>query len=93
MGRACVEVPDHPNQPDALLKALASARVHGRESPRRVHLISTWAKIRKRLPGALDVESWKESSSGSRPLAGRETGSDEPAEARPHESRNRRNSP
>lgn len=66
VGRAWVDVPDHPNRPDALLDALASARVHGRESPRRVHLISTWAKVRKRLPGARTLESWKESSSGAR---------------------------
>ncbi|MFW6199014.1 MAG: PHP-associated domain-containing protein [Gemmatimonadota bacterium] len=63
VGRAFVDVPDHPNEPQALLEALGSARIHGRESPRWVHLHSTWAKARKRLPGAASLESWKEESS------------------------------
>ncbi len=52
LGSAFVELPEHPNRPDALLKALASATVGGRESSRLVHLASTWAKLRHRLPGA-----------------------------------------
>lgn len=53
VGRAWVEVPDHPNEPGALLDALADARrVEGREASRLVHLASTWAKVRKALPGA-----------------------------------------
>ena len=42
----------HPNRPEALLSALQSATVGGRESSRLVHLASTWAKVRKKLPGA-----------------------------------------
>lgn len=50
VGRAFVTVPDHANRPEALLSALAEARIHGRTSSHLVHLASTWAKIRKRLP-------------------------------------------
>ncbi len=46
---AGVDVPLHANRPDALLTALADARVWGRTSPWAVHLASTWAKIRKRV--------------------------------------------
>ena len=59
VGRAFAVVPDHPNEPGALLEALRSARIEGSESPRRVHLWSTWAKIRKRLPGAPSLDTWK----------------------------------
>lgn len=59
VGRASVTVPEHPSEPGALLEALSSARVDGTESPRRVHLYSTWAKIRKRLPGAPTLDTWK----------------------------------
>jgi len=53
LGNALVEVPPHPNRADALLRALAVAgRVGGVAAPRLVHLASTWAKVRKRLPGA-----------------------------------------
>ena len=45
VGRACVELPDHPNRPDAFLEALASARVSGVTSPHAVHLVSTFAKF------------------------------------------------
>lgn len=45
-----VEVPVHDNQPDGLLRALRSSRVRGRTAPWAVHLASTWAKVRKRLP-------------------------------------------
>lgn len=51
VGRAWVEVPRHPNQSAALRRALRRARVHGVESSRLVHLASTWAKLRKKLPG------------------------------------------
>lgn len=50
-----VEAPPHPNEPRALLEALGGASVHGRSAPRTVHLASTWAKVRKRLPGAPSV--------------------------------------
>jgi predicted metal-dependent phosphoesterase TrpH len=49
---AWVEVPWHPNEPGALLRALACGRVHGESASRAVHLASTWAKLRKRLPGS-----------------------------------------
>lgn len=52
VGGARVEVPPHPNRPDALLAALADGRVSGRTASHLVHLASTWAKVRKRLPGA-----------------------------------------
>jgi dephospho-CoA kinase len=48
---AWVEVPDHPNTPAGLRSALARGRVHGRTSSNLVHLASTWAKVRKKLPG------------------------------------------
>lgn len=52
LGNAFVDLPEHPNQPEALLRALAAAETGGREAPRVVHLASTWAKVRKWLPGA-----------------------------------------
>ena len=52
LGNAFVEVAWHPNRPDSLRGALASASAGGREASRMVHLASTWAKLRKRLPGA-----------------------------------------
>jgi hypothetical protein len=53
VGRAWIQVPPHANEPEALRRALASVQeIRGRESPRWVHLASTWAKLRTRLPGA-----------------------------------------
>jgi len=52
LGGARLVVPAHPNRPDALLRALGDARISGRTSSNLVHLASTWAKVRKRLPGA-----------------------------------------
>ena len=49
VGRAHVELPSHPNRPDAFLKALASARVSGVASPHAVHLVSTFAKFARRM--------------------------------------------
>lgn len=50
---AWVEVPWHPNEPGAFLDALGSLRgIVGREASRLVHLASTWAKVRRKLPGA-----------------------------------------
>ncbi len=49
---AWVEVDQHPNEPAALLAALEHAQVRGVTTPWVVHLASTWAKVRKRLPGA-----------------------------------------
>ena len=51
VGGAFVEVPPHPNRPGAFLEALSHARVVGTSSSHLVHLASTWAKLRKRLPG------------------------------------------
>jgi predicted metal-dependent phosphoesterase TrpH len=59
VGRTWVETPRHPNRPDALLEALASARVSGRASSVLVHLASTWARMRKRLPGAPSLDTWR----------------------------------
>lgn len=50
IGNAFVALPAHPNRPDALRAALAQGRTGGRESSRLVHLASTWAKVRKKLP-------------------------------------------
>ena len=47
---AWVEVPDHPNEPKAFLGALTRARVQGTTAATSVHIASTWAKLRKRLP-------------------------------------------
>lgn len=52
LGGAWLEVPRHANEPAALLEALASARTGGKTSSNLVHLASTWAKVRKKLPGA-----------------------------------------
>ncbi len=51
LGRARVSVPPHPNTPDGLRRALARGVVSGTTAPHAVHLASTWAKVRKRLPG------------------------------------------
>jgi predicted metal-dependent phosphoesterase TrpH len=50
LGGAWVELPSHPNEPQALLDALAEGRIWGETGPIWVHLASTWAKIRKVLP-------------------------------------------
>lgn len=55
VGGAWVEVPEHPNEPEALLEALERGTVRGETAPWHVHLASTWAKVRKRLPGAPSV--------------------------------------
>jgi predicted metal-dependent phosphoesterase TrpH len=52
VGGAFVEVPYHPNEPAAFLRALEHGRVRGETAPRAVHLASTWAKVRKRLPSS-----------------------------------------
>ncbi len=51
VGRCQVDVPWHPNEPAALLGALRNGEIHGRSAPHVVHVASTWAKLRKRLPG------------------------------------------
>lgn len=50
IGNAWVEVPAHPNTASGLRRALAQANAGGREASRLVHLASTWAKLRKKLP-------------------------------------------
>ncbi len=50
-GRAHVEMPPFDDTRASFLAALRAGTVHGTESPRRVHLASTWAKLRRRLPG------------------------------------------
>lgn len=52
VGRSWVELPLHPNRPAALMEALTHGRVHGATARRWVHLASTWAKVRHKLPGA-----------------------------------------
>jgi len=52
LGGAFVELPSHPNTANGLRSALSTARVGGRTASHLVHLGSTWAKVRKRLPGA-----------------------------------------
>jgi dephospho-CoA kinase len=52
LGGASVTAPRHANKPEALLRALRSGRVEGRTASHLVHLASTWAKLRKRLPGS-----------------------------------------
>jgi len=53
VGGARVVVPVHANRAEALLRALAGGEPSGTTSSNLVHLASTWAKLRKRLPGAL----------------------------------------
>lgn len=50
VGRCFVDLPEHPNNPRSLLQVLGDGRIHGREASRFVHVASTWAKLRKRLP-------------------------------------------
>ena len=52
IGNAFVDLGAHPNRADALLEALAGPCTWGGSAASRlVHLASTWAKVRKRLPG------------------------------------------
>lgn len=53
IGATYVELPQFDDEADSFLRALRTGRVHGTTAPRRVHLASTWAKVRKRLPGGL----------------------------------------
>ncbi len=52
LGGAWIEMPDHPNTAEGLRAALRSATTGGTTAPHWVHLASTWAKVRKKLPGA-----------------------------------------
>lgn len=54
IGRGYVEVPPFENDRDSFLAALAAGTVVGRTySSPAVSLFSTWAKVRKRLPGGV----------------------------------------
>jgi predicted metal-dependent phosphoesterase TrpH len=53
IGRAWVELPAFENEPTALLAALRHGTLHGTLSSHAVHLASTWAKLRRRLPGGV----------------------------------------
>jgi len=50
VGSCFVDVPQHLNRPAELLRALEHAVVHGQTSHPIVHVASTWAKVRKKLP-------------------------------------------
>jgi len=52
IGNAWVEVPHHPNEPQALLEALDQARIQGRRARPDVFLASNLAKVWKKLSGA-----------------------------------------
>ena len=52
LGGGWVELPDHPNTAGGLRAALRSAVTGGTTAPHWVHLASTWAKVRKKLPAA-----------------------------------------
>jgi predicted metal-dependent phosphoesterase TrpH len=52
LGNAFVRVPRHENTAEGLRAALADSTIGGVEAPRRVHLASTWAKVRKKLPAS-----------------------------------------
>ncbi len=51
VGRTFVEVPPFEDTPAGLLAALGEGHLRGFSSSRAVHLLSTWAKVRKGLPG------------------------------------------
>jgi predicted metal-dependent phosphoesterase TrpH len=51
VGRAYVELPDFPDTATGFLNALRQGSIHGTSSSRAVHLASTYAKLRKKLPG------------------------------------------
>lgn len=51
LGNAFVEVAPHANRADAFLEALRGAKTGGSTASQVVHLASTWAKVRKALPG------------------------------------------
>lgn len=50
VGGSYVELPIHPSEPHALRQALRHGRPAGRTVSNLVHLASTWAKVRKKLP-------------------------------------------
>ena len=64
VGRSTITVESHPNEPEALVDALAGGVVNGRMSSRLVHLGSTWAKFRKKLAGGPWTEPEVEDEKG-----------------------------
>lgn len=64
VGRAYADVPPFEMDPASFLEALRDSRIHGRFSSWAVHAASTWAKLRKRLPGAPRGELRSEEGSG-----------------------------
>ncbi len=50
VGRTYIEVPAFDDTPAAFLAALRDGHIHGFSSSPAVHLLSTWAKVRKLLP-------------------------------------------
>jgi predicted metal-dependent phosphoesterase TrpH len=52
IARGVVELPDFAHDRESLLAALRAGRIVRREVSRAASLWSTWAKLRKRLPGA-----------------------------------------
>ena len=53
VGRAYVEMPPFDDTSASFLAALRTGTVHGIASPRSVHIASTWAKLRRKLPGGV----------------------------------------
>jgi hypothetical protein len=51
VGRTYVELPPFDDEAASFLAALRAGTLHGVEAPRAVHVASTWAKLRKKLPG------------------------------------------
>lgn len=49
VGRAYVELPRFGDDPRSFRQALGAATIHGQESPRTVHLASTYAKVHKMI--------------------------------------------
>lgn len=47
VGRSWVELPDHPNEAQALLARLRQGTIHGEKAPGYVRIASNWAKVRK----------------------------------------------
>ncbi len=57
IGRARLQLPRHDNDAESLRRALTRGSWTGKLSSNLVHLASTWAKIRKQLPGAPAFEA------------------------------------
>jgi predicted metal-dependent phosphoesterase TrpH len=51
IGRAYVQMPEFDG-PDGLLSSLAQGQIFGRKSSHLAHFASTWAKIRRHVPGS-----------------------------------------